>query len=164
MERKAFPREFRKHSRFFSANFENQELAADFAEKKLSDCYYQICTFYKKYILNKATVEEASKANYEELFGVIEGALEDVASAGSYDKLSLYNGVFMLIYDQRDDLVQVGFDESTVLAMFDEVYSSAEALTVRKDQAEKLKQEIIDHYVQYREAIERAYDNAAERS
>ena len=70
----------------------------------------------------------------------------------------------MLIYDERDDLVQVGFDESTVLAMFDEVYSSAEALTVRKDQAEKLKQEIMDYYVQYREAIERAYDNAAERS
>lgn len=162
--KESFSTRVQKAQPFFAANFENQELAADFAEKKLSDCYYQICTFYKKYILNKATVEEASKANYEELFGVIEGALEDVASAGSYDKLSLYNGVFMLIYDQRDDLVQVGFDESTVLAMFDEVYSSAEALTVRKDQAEKLKQEIMDHYVQYREAIERAYDNAAERS
>lgn len=149
---------------FFAANYENQAISTEFSEKSLSDCYYQICAFYKKYILNKATVEEASKANYEELFSTIEDALGMVASAGNYDKLSLYNGVFMLIYDQRDDLVQVGFEEATVLSLFDEVYSSADALTVRKDQAEKLKQEIVDNYAQCREAIERAYDNAAERS
>ena len=114
--------------------------------------------------MNKATVEEASKANYEELFSTIEGALEDVADAGSYDKLSLYNGVFMLIYDQRDDLVQIGFEEADVLSLFDTVYANSENLTVRKDQSEKLKQEIVENYARYREAIERAYDNAAERS
>lgn len=162
--KESFSTRVQKAHPFFSANYENNAISADFTEKSLSDCYYQICTFYKKYILNKATVEEASKANYEELFDTINRALDDVASAGNYDKLSLYNGVFMLIYDQRDDLVQVDFDEATVLELFDDVYNSAAALTVRKDQAEKLKQEIVDNYAQYREAIERAYDNAAERS
>ena len=130
----------------------------------MSDCYYQICAFFKKYILNTATVDEASKANYEALFGTIEGTLNDVEGASAYDKLSLYNGVFMLIYDQREDLVSVGYDQTAVLELFEEVYNEAKALTVRKEQAEKLQQEIVNNYEGYRQAIERAYSNAAERS
>ena len=149
---------------FFAANYENQEISAEFAEKSLSDCYYQICAFFKKYILNTSTVDEASKANYETLFSTIEGALEDVDGASSYDKLSLYNGVFMLIYDQREDLVSVGYDQEAVLELFDRVYTEAKALTVRKEQAEQLQQEILNNYAAYREAIVRAYSNAAERS
>lgn len=149
---------------FFASNYENQDIPASFSEKSLSDCYYQICAFFKKYILNTATVDEASKANYEALFGTIEGALDDVEGASSYDKLSLYNGVFMLIYDQREDLVSVGYDQAAVLELFDKVYNEAKALTVRKEQAEKLQQEIVNNYDGYKQAIERAYSNAAERS
>ena len=149
---------------FFASNYENQEIPVEFSEKSLSDCYYQICAFFKKYILNTATVDEASKANYETLFGTIEGALDDVEGASSYDKLSLYNGVFMLIYDQREDLVSVGYDQTAVLELFEEVYNEAKALTVRKEQAEKLQQEIVNNYDGYKQAIERAYSNAAERS
>lgn len=149
---------------FFASNYENQEIPVEFSEKGLSDCYYQICAFFKKYILNTATVDEASKANYETLFGTIEGALDDVEGASSYDKLSLYNGVFMLIYDQREDLVSVGYDQTAVLELFEEVYNEAKALTVRKEQAEKLQKEIVNNYEGYRQAIERAYSNAAERS
>ena len=149
---------------FFASNYENQDIPASFSEKSLSDCYYQICAFFKKYILNTATVDEASKANYEALFGTIEGALDDVEGASSYDKLSLYNGVFMLIYDQREDLVSVGYDQAAVLELFDKVYNEAKALTVRKEQAEKLQKEIVNNYEGYRQAIERAYSNAAERS
>lgn len=149
---------------FFASNYENQEIPVEFSEKSLSDCYYQICAFFKKYILNTATVDEASKANYETLFGTIEGALDDVEGASSYDKLSLYNGVFMLIYDQREDLVSVGYDQTAVLELFEEVYNEAKALTVRKEQAEKLQKEIVNNYEGYRQAIERAYSNAAERS
>ena len=90
--------------------------------------------------------------------------LEDVDGASSYDKLSLYNGVFMLIYDQREDLVSVGYDQEAVLELFDRVYTEAKALTVRKEQAEQLQQEILNNYAAYREAIVRAYSNAAERS
>lgn len=149
---------------FFASNYENQDIPAGFSEKSLSDCYYQICAFFKKYILNTATVDEASKANYEALFGTIEGALDDVEGASSYDKLSLYNGVFMLIYDQREDLVSVDYDQAAVLELFDKVYNEAKALTVRKEQAEKLQQEIVNNYDGYKQAIERAYSNAAERS
>ena len=146
---------------FFSANYEN---GTDFDEKSLSDCYYQICFFYKKYILNSATVEEASRDNYENLFATIESALYDVEGAGAYDQLALYNGVFVLLYDQRSYMASVNVDKETVLDLVDTVYESAASLTVQKDQSKKLQQEIVDNYRDYRDAIERAYGNTAERS
>ena len=148
---------------FFAANYENQEISPDFAERSLSDCYYQICTFYKRYILSSATVEEASRNDYEALFQTIEAALDEVEGAGAYDQLTLYNGTFILLYDQRSQMVSVNVDEATVLDLLDTVYNSAKSLSVQKDQSKKLQQEIVDNYQTYREAIERAYD-AAERS
>ena len=148
---------------FFTANYENPQISAEFTQKSLSDCYYQICNFYKKYILSAATVEEASRNDYENLFQIIESALLEVEGAGAYDQLTLYNGTFMLLYDQRAQMVSVNVEEATVLDLLDKVYNSAKLLTVQKDQSKKLQQEILDNYETYREAIERAYD-AAERS
>jgi len=160
----SFSNRVQKAYPFFAANYENQQISADFAEKSLSDCYYQICSFYKKYILSSATVEEASRDSYQALFNTITSALEEVEGAGAYDQLTLYNGTFMLLYDQRASMVSVNVDETTVINLLETVYNSAKSLSVQKEQSKKLQQEIIDNYATYREAIERAYDNAAERS
>lgn len=61
----------------FSFFNENNNNATGFEAQKMSDCYYQICSFYKKYILSTTTVEEASKENYEELFGILETTMTD---------------------------------------------------------------------------------------
>ena len=160
----SFSNRVQKAYPFFAANYENQQISADFAEKSLSDCYYQICSFYKKYILSSATVEEASRDSYQTLFNTITSALEDVEGAGAYDQLTLYNGTFMLLYDQRASMVSVNVEEATVLDLLETVYNSAKSLSVQKEQSKKLQQEVVDNYATYREAIERAYDNAAERS
>ena len=148
---------------FFAANYENPDISPEFTEKNLSDCYYQICSFYKRYILSSATVEEASREDYEELFAVIDAALADVEDAGAYDQLTIYNGVFMLLYDQRYQMTSVHVSEDQVLDLMDRVYHSAAALSVRKEQSQQLQQEILNNYEGYREAIQRAYDDA-ERS
>ena len=148
---------------FFAENYSNDQLYTDFSRKNLSDCYYQICTFYKAFILNSATVEEASKENFEELFAVIRGAMEDVKEAGAYDQLSLYNGAFLLIYDQRFSLASVNVEEEEVLVLLDSVYTKAKSLNVQKELSKKLQQEIVDNYESCREAVDRAYDNSAVR-
>ena len=70
----------------------------------------------------------------------------------------------MLLYDQRISMVQVNVDKSTVLALLDRVYNSANTLSVKKEQSQNLQKEIIDNYDEYKEAIERAYTNAEERA
>lgn len=113
--------------------------------------------------LSNTNVEEASKDNYDELLKTIESSLNDVKYAGAYDQLSLYNGVFMLLYDQRSSMAQVNVDEQQILSLMDEVNSLAKNLSVQKEQSKKLQNEIIDNYEKYRQAIERAYTNAEER-
>lgn len=156
----SFSTRVQKAYSFFEANHENESLSPDFESKSLSDCYYQICYFYKKYILSSSTVEEPSKENYEALFGTIGHALDEVRNAGAYDQLSLYNAVFMLMYDQRSSMMQVNVEQNEILQMLDRVYESAGELTVQKEQSQKLKQEILDNYDSYRLAVIRTYGNA----
>ena len=148
---------------FFAVNYENKEISSQFEYKRISDCYYQICSFYKQYILNSATVEEASKENYETLFDDINIALEDVRDASPYDQLTLYNGTFMLLYDQNVSMAQVDVSESEVLSLLDTVYDNAKKLSVQKEQSKKMQEEIIDNYESYKRVIQRTYINANER-
>ncbi len=159
----SFSTRVQKAYSFFAENHNNAEIPQDFEDLNLSECYYQICSFYKNYILNGATVEEASRDNYENLFSTIENTLADVQSAGAYNQLSLYNGIFMLLYDQRSSMVQVKVEQNEITDLMDNVYDDAKNLTVQKEQSQKLQQEIMEHYDTYRQAIIRAYTNAEER-
>lgn len=159
----SFSNRVQKAHSFFSANYDNSDLPVGFEKRALSDCYYQICTFYKKYILNSATVEEASKESYNKLFETIEEALNDVKDASPYDQLTLYNGTFMLLFDQRSNMASVNVEQSAILDLLETVYSGAKNLTVQKEQSKNLQQEIIDNYEDYKTAIERTYANLEER-
>lgn len=142
---------------------ENYKSATGFEEQTMSDCYYRICSFYKKYILNTTTVEEASKENYDEIFNTINSAMNDVKNAGAYDQLTLYNSVFMLLYDQRTSMAQVNADKEQILDLYDSIYNRAKDLTVQKEQSKKLQNEILDKYETYKQAIDRTYTNMEER-
>lgn len=161
----SFAERIQKAYSFFEQNH-NDEISSAFIQKRLSDCYYQICSFFKQYVLNSAIVEEASKENYNELFEVISQTLADVKEidkASTYDQLSLYNSVFLLLYDQRYNMVSVAMEQDKVLHLLDEVYHNAKSLTVQKEQSKRLRLQIIDNYQDYRKAIVRAYTNTAER-
>ena len=160
----SFANRVQKAYPFFAENFKNTQISPEFEEKKLSDCYYQICSFYKSYILSSAKVEEASKKDYESLLKTMERALRDVEEAGAYDQLTLYNGIVMLLYDQRVGMANVNVSESQVLNLLSEVCEGAKEVNVQKEQSKNLKQEIVDNYISYKEAIERAYNNVKERS
>lgn len=160
---KSFSGSVQKAYPFFEANYNNKLIADEFSKKTLSNCYYQICSFYKKYILNSATVEEASMETYTELFKTINSALSDVKNESAYDQLTLYNGVFMLLYDQRLSMASVNVSHTEVNRLLDEVYDSAEKLSAQKEQSKKLQQEMVDNYKLYKEAINRTYANTEKR-
>ena len=149
---------------FFKANFENVNISTNFEHKNLSDCYYQICYFYNKFVFSSKDVEEASRENYEELFKTIKETIEVVKTENAYDQLILYNGTFMFLYDQRASMVSVNVEQEEVLELMDMVYERAKILSVQKEQSKKLQKEILDNYMSYKEAINRIYTNAEERS
>ncbi len=145
---------------FFAENYNN---GIAFESRTMSDCYYRVCSFYKKYILNTTTVEEASGEDYSELISVIETTVNTVASAGAYDQLTFYNSVFLLMYDQRTGMAQVNVDMQRVLDLYDTIHYRTLELVVQKEQSRKLQDEILNNYDNYRSAIERAFINLNER-
>ena len=140
-----------------------EESPAEFENRETAECYYMICTFYKKYILSGSSVEEASFDSYDELLNEIESAMDTIVSSGKYDQLAFYNGVFMLLYDQRNGMESVDIDKNRILTLFDDVYERAESIIVNKEQSLKLQNEILDNYEDYRSGIENAYSQRSEK-
>ena len=159
----SFSKRVQKAYPFFAENYNNKNIAKDFEQKNISDCYYQICAFYKNYILSSANVEEASKADYEKLMSTIERTLNDVKDAGAYDQLALCTGSFRLLYDQREGMAAVNVSQADVQSLLKKIYNQADSLTVQKEQSKELQREILNNYKKYNSAIERIYINAKER-
>jgi len=149
---------------FFEANHNNEQSALSPKDNTLSECYYLLCSFYRQYIINSARIEEASKSDYTELLSTMEDAISEVEAAAAadnaevYDQLTLYNGIFMFLYDQCDDMAGESIDKAEVMALLDKVYDKANALSPRKDQIKKLREQILSNYEDYKEKIERAYE------
>lgn len=156
----SFSERVQKAYPFFAVNYENKDLPADFEQKKVSDCYYQICQFYKKYILNSLTVEEASRDDYLKLLNTIEQTIGSMKNSGAYDQLALYNGSFLLLYDQRLSMQSVNVEQELVLSLMDRIYQNSVSISVKKAQSRKLQTEITENYRNYRSAVKRAYENA----
>lgn len=159
----SFSKRVQKAYPFFAENYNNKNQAKGFEQKNISDCYYQICMFYKDYILSSANVEEASKADYEKLMSTIESTLDDVKDAGAYDQLALCTGSFRLLYDQREGMAAVNVSQEDVQSLLKKIYNQADSLTVQKEQSKELQSEILNNYKKYNSAIERTYTNAKER-
>ncbi|MDR1017542.1 MAG: serine/threonine protein kinase [Lachnospiraceae bacterium] len=142
---------------FFDVNKKN---APDsFKEKNISNCYYEICKFYRDYMLDKSSIDEASNSDYVKLFKTIKTTIPKVESAGAYDQLSLYNAIFLLLYDQKDTMSEVKVDKNTVLDLLKEIYDKSSSLTVQKKQSKELQSEIDNNYDSYVTAINRTWNN-----
>ncbi len=148
---------------FFEANFINDNIEGGFTNQDLSDCYYQICSFYRKYILNSTTVEEASKADYDNLLDQIDETIETIKTAGAYDQLSLYNGVFMLLNDQRSNMASTGVEEDRLYDLLTRITDNAASLVVQKPQSQALQEEILANVDETVQSIHRSYNNVKER-
>ena len=147
---------------FFESNhLRYDEISGDFEYMEMSECYYYICLFNKKYI-SKGTMDEPTKEEYEDILDKIQNSVEILDNSDKsrfYDHLSFYYSVFKLIYDQRANLAALHVDKATVLEVFDDVYSAASGINATKDHSKKLRDKMDEHYSEYREAIERAYLN-----
>ena len=145
---------------FFEKNHVNEQISQEFEEKNLSECYYEICVFYKNYLIDSDfNPDEASRKDFEELFQTIQNTMEKVEGAGQYDQLMLYTCTFRLLHEEnvRKSLASVGYARDAVLDLFDDVYQKAEALSVNKTKSRQLQDEILKNYQKYREDIVNAY-------
>lgn len=149
---------------FFESNCENEQLPEEFENRVQAECYYTICNFYIDFVFNDTA--SPSRSDFEAVLKTIEAAMQDLENSGAsaYDRLTMYNGVFFLLYNQKEEMADVKMQKETVLALFDEVYSKAEQLRSTKTMLKELRNDIVDHYSEYRSDIENHYANVEGRN
>ena len=151
----------------FIENAGETQVRASDGNMQLSECYFYICDFYKKYIFSQ-TADTASAEDFAAFFDTLDDLLDGIegnTSATAYDKLELYNNIFMLLHDRRTDMVAAGVDRQIVLNMLDRVYNSANGIDAsQRTLWTVLKNEMQQNYATYRAAIERAYANTEGRN
>lgn len=142
---------------FFSENHENAP--KEFVYYEVSESYYQICTFYKKYILSAANIEEATKENYDAVLNGMAETMMSIQDLNAYDQLSYYSAVIDLLYDQRIYMANVEVEQEKIMNVLRMAYEQSKDLTVQKEQSLELQNTIAGHYENYKEAILRCYVN-----
>ena len=138
---------------FFRENYNYREELSGFSKEKLSCAYYFICDFYKKYILVSSTISEPTENAVKDLFQTAENAMELVQEEEAYDRLVLYNSLFMLVYDQRFTFASSGEVKGKPERLLEKIYNLTAELKVKNRQSEELKKEIMENYRPYRKAV-----------
>jgi len=142
---------------FFKAN---KDSGVNFADKALSDCFYEICDFHRTFIQSGqsgALIKEATADEYEQLFQRIEVTMDVVQDSDGYNQLALYNSVFVLLHDQKEHMAKLGVGMERVTGLFNQVTDRALELRVTKEQSVELQKEIAENKDAYLTAILRAY-------
>jgi serine/threonine-protein kinase len=137
----------------------NYNLKIEYEDKTMSDCFYLICKFYTDYIADKAE-EDPSKEDYDELINQIKTTMDnmDTSDVADYKKVTFYHSIFTVLYDQRKEMAEAGVDLNTILNLYKDIYEKAKNVSTTKFNADQLKNDITEHYSDYKNLIELEYE------
>ncbi len=146
---------------FFKENYNNDELKEKFDNQAYSDCYYQICLFYKTYVAEKVKIKEATADTYTEILEEFDTVIDQIESSEPYDQLVLYRNVLEFLKWQSNRMAAVGVDETEVLELMEKVYDRAGKLKpqVSNDKSIEEQERISLDYEKCKKDIEDTYDN-----
>ncbi len=151
--------------RFFQFNHvaAENDLVGDYNGSTINECYYQICDFYKQYILNQ-TADGASPEKMGQLIRNLNGLLDQIEpdpAAPNYEKLQLYKSIVQVLYNTRRDLALSGFAQQDVTNLFNRACDAAAAMELSDSKAlqQQLQQEILEHRESYLTAIRSEFES-----
>lgn len=123
---------------------ENHTITKMYPEKELSESYYEICVFYKKYIFQSISVDEASQKEYEQLLSQIKRRQKQIKKESVYDQLTYHKAVLSFIYDQRETMKQVNISQAQIQQVIDQIQFQVSSLKPYKPASLRLQKEILE--------------------
>ena len=116
---------------------------------------------YREYILSPEGVQKAEKKDYIQMLSDAESVVaqtQQVGQGSAFDRLSIWNGIGLALYDLKYAMAESGVEKERVLALFDRIYRLTSETNVGKGQEQKLKEDITAHYKKWREGIVQVWD------
>ncbi|MEE0954727.1 MAG: serine/threonine-protein kinase [Eubacterium sp.] len=120
------------------------------------EIFSRICRFYEDYVL-ESSLKEGSREDYAGFIESLAEGLEQSRAYDTYTRLSLDNTAFLLLYDQRANLKKAGIEPQEVLNLLDRAEEDAKTVPTGKKASLKLREEILNNYTDFREAIQRTF-------
>ena len=127
-----------KASSFFEENHDKDP------ENKMSQAYYEICMFYKKYIFQSVYVDEASQKEYEQLLKQIQQTIQQLKTESVFNQLTYQKTVLLFLIDQKESMKQVGISPARIETYMKEIIDQARSFKVHKPTSKSLQKEILE--------------------
>lgn len=129
----------------------------DWEYSSIANCYFQICKFYKTYVLSSSEAKEATTLEYMELLHSVKETMETATNLEALDRLTLANAGFMLIFDLRQAFYEKEIGLAVVMDTIEFIENEVKQISVSRNEAVKLKKEILENVESYKGIIERTY-------
>lgn len=138
----------------------------DYENYAVASSFCDLGQFYRDFISQDST-KEPTKEDYIKLidsFNVCVDTIEGYDTEESaYMKLTLYYEIVNLINRYCDGFAQTGVSQASVETLFNQVVEKTNALNVTVTNSMEKRDEILENVAGYKENLNRAYTNAAER-
>lgn len=139
----------------------------DYPYYDVSESYQIIGDFYSRYVVNATSVKEPTKEAYEELLKSVQVCIDKIEDYdyddAAYIKLTMYQEIGNLLNHHRKGFATVKVEKKEVLRILEIVCKKAEALSVTQQSSMTIQDHIQNFYPEYRENMERSYENTEER-
>lgn len=152
---------------FFEAVMEGKNTS--YENYGLAESYYIMCKFYKDYMASTAGTKEPTVEIYTELLQslavCIENLDKDDKDKGDrpYIKLTVYEAIANLMYNQRKGFAATGIEKEKVLEIMDTIGTKTQNLFVNQQRNEEKQQSILNNLPDQIEAINTIYENLGGR-
>lgn len=149
-----FAERVQKAYSFFAANEDYQ--GEPYVEETASHCLYNVCLFYKSYILTPSA-KEIPAEDYIQLYHMMQESVSGSEQLEAHYRLTLYQASLELLYSQRSGFAITGLQQSEITDLIEDIYAEAQSVTVRNDRLQTQRESILKNAEQCREEIQKAY-------
>ena len=156
-----FAERVQKAYSFFAAN---EDYSGDpYVEESASHCLYNVCLFYKSYILTPSA-KEIPTEDYLQLYRMMQDSVSGSDQLEVQFQLTLYQASLELLYSQRSGFAVSGLTQSEITGLIEDIYARTQFVTVRNDRLRAQRESILNNAEQCREEIQKAYAIAEKES
>lgn len=139
-----------------------------FENYKMATSYYTLCDFFKEYVLQKDSVNEPVKENYENMMKAVDDCLVDMqnyeAADAAYTRLNLYSSTLDMLNINIKGLTDKGIPREDVKNLISKIGDAAANESVTQQKSLEKQESIESQVVNILDNVEREYNTVERRN
>lgn len=165
-DNESFRERILKAHSYFQLVAENS--SEEFENYKMAKSYYTLCDFFKQYVLQKDSVNEPVKEDYENMMAAVSACLTDMqnyeASDAAYTRLNLYSSTLDMLNVNIKGLTDKEIPRRDVETLIEKIGEAAAEESVTQEKSLEKQEHIVTQVENILDNVEREYDTVERRN